>query len=85
MSFSKEWTEWHLTPRGWERGSERSDFGQTEWKDAPPDRVLTTQWLEEQTSPYSDMHRSSSDQWKSDNASAVAELLAKYGKPPEHL
>ena len=24
MSASNEWTEWHLTPRGWERGSEKT-------------------------------------------------------------
>jgi len=26
MSASKEWTEWHLTPTGWVRGSEKVDY-----------------------------------------------------------
>jgi hypothetical protein len=26
MAVSNEWTEWHLTPRGWEFGDEKTDF-----------------------------------------------------------
>src|SRR5574343_541972 len=26
MAASSEWTEWHLTPRGWVRGSDQRDF-----------------------------------------------------------
>ena len=26
MALSEEWTERHLTPRGWELGSEKTDF-----------------------------------------------------------
>ena len=40
MSYSDEWTEWHLTPRGWERGSERTDGPDVEFKEPPADRVL---------------------------------------------
>jgi hypothetical protein len=85
MSFSKEWTEWHLTPRGWESGSERVDFGTTEWKDPPADRVLTTRWLEEQTSPYSQMYRGIEQVWTSGNEEEINELRAKFGEPPKHL
>ena len=38
MSLSKEWTDWHLTPRGWEAGSQQTDFGK-ETKFAPPQRL----------------------------------------------
>jgi hypothetical protein len=85
MSFSLEWTEWHLTPRGWEGGSERIDFGKTDWKDPPPDRVLTTRWKEEQTSPYSQMNRRLEDVWSSGNEEAIKEFKAKFGESPKHL
>ena len=26
MKPSNEWTEWHLTPQGWERGTEKTDL-----------------------------------------------------------
>jgi hypothetical protein len=85
MSFSKEWTEWHLTPRGWESGSERVDFGSTQWKDPPEDRVLTTRWLEEQTSPYAKAHAGVEEAWTSGNEDAIKELKAKFGEPPRYL
>jgi len=77
--------EWHLTPSGWESGSERIDFGSTEWKDPPGDRVPTTRWLEEQTSPYSEMHRYLEQMWTSGNEEAIKELTAKFGESPKHL
>ena len=35
-----EWTEWHLTPAGWVRGSSATEFGR-QTRAAPPDRVKT--------------------------------------------
>ena len=57
MSLSKESTEWHLTPKGYERGSETRDFGPDEIKPPPADRVATYRWVEEQSSTYSKAHR----------------------------
>jgi hypothetical protein len=35
-----EWTEWHLTPAGWVRGSSVTEFGRLS-RSVPPDRVKT--------------------------------------------
>lgn len=85
MSFSKEWTEWHLTPRGWEGGSECIDFAGVTAKDAPADRVLTYRWLEEQTSPYSQMKQKHQLIWESPDKQAIGKLRKKFGAPPSHL
>jgi hypothetical protein len=85
MSFSNEWTEWHLTPRGWESGSERTDGPGTTLKDPPVDRALTHRWSEVQSSGYGKMHRGSEEKWKCEDADLITRLLAQYGSAPEHL
>ena len=85
MSFSLEYTEYHLTPRGWETGTERVDYGQTTHVDPPSDRVLTVRWTEEQTSAYSKMHRGSSEIWRSPDEALVRGLLEKFGSAPNSL
>jgi hypothetical protein len=85
MSFSLEWTEYHLTSRGWERGSERVDFGNDTIKEPPADRVQTVRWVEEQTSGYGRMHRSHRIDRESENKQAIKDLRAKFGEPPSSL
>lgn len=46
MSASNEWTIWYLTFRGWERGSEKTDFGDANERPAPGDEVLTFKYSE---------------------------------------
>ena len=52
MSASNEYSIWHLTPRGWEEGTEKLDFGTTE-RPVPPDAVLTLEYHERYSSIYS--------------------------------
>jgi hypothetical protein len=52
MAESDEWEEWHLTPRGWEQGSERVDFKGTTERPVPADRMLTFRWRELMTSRF---------------------------------
>jgi len=85
MSFSNEWAEWHLTPRGWERGSEMLDSPGLREKDPPLDRVLSVKWHEEQTSGYARMRRNSSEIWRGDDAALIQRLLKQYGPAPESL
>jgi hypothetical protein len=85
MSFSKEWTEWRLTPRGWERGSEVLDFGKPTIIEPPKDRVLTTKWSEIQTSAYAKMHRGISEVWRSDDETEIKKLTVEFGQSPETL
>ena len=46
MAIRKEWTEWHLTPRGWEQGSTRREGRGNDWRDEPADRLLSYQHCE---------------------------------------
>ena len=50
MSLSQESTEWHLTPGGWQRGTERMDFGNVTVVEPPSDRVATYRWVEKLSS-----------------------------------
>ena len=80
-----QWIDWHLTPRGWERGSTHTNGQDTEWKDAPEDRILTYRWSEGQSLLYSDMVNELEKEWESDNSPLLRGLLEKYGEPPRHL
>ncbi|MFA6145484.1 MAG: hypothetical protein WC691_11865 [Sulfuricurvum sp.] len=46
-----EYTEWHLTPHGWERGTEVTDSSRN-YKDAPNDRVMTCKYSEHMKVDY---------------------------------
>jgi hypothetical protein len=84
MSASNEWTEWHLTPDGWKRGTEKDDFKRVDRK-APDDRVLTVVYREFLSSVYSTTDESLETIWKSSDAKTIATLQAKFGPPPKHL
>lgn len=84
MSLSKEWTHWHLTPRGWESGTESTDFGYTE-RPRPADAVLTMSYREELGHAFGKMHRLCTEQWRSPDAPRVEGLLAKFGACPQSL
>ena len=79
MSITSEWTDWHLTPVGWVRGSTKTDGPGYQEKPTPSDRVMTCRWDEE------NMARVLHTEWKSDDEAAVQDLIEKFGPPPEHL
>jgi hypothetical protein len=85
MSHSNEWTDWHLTPRGWERGSTRVDGAGVTEKAIPGDRVLTKRWAEEKPSSFGGMSKELEDKWESDDKAAIEALIDKFGKCPEPL
>lgn len=81
MSASNEYWIWHLTPRGWEKGTEKLDFGGTK-RTVPPGTVLTLKYHEYWSSIYSSIERwidtEIKDQTEAEN------LKRKYGSnPPE--
>ena len=82
MSFSKEWTDWHLTPRGWEQGSYQVDFAGT---GSARDCVQTYRWREIQTSPYARMHREGEVSWEISDKELMKRLRTKFGDPPNSL
>lgn len=47
MAASNEFTEWHLTPDGWVRGSYQTDFSSTHEVEPPANRLLSVRVEEE--------------------------------------
>lgn len=77
MIASYEWTERHLTPNGWVRGSEKTDFSPSTEVAPPVDRVLTVRYIDEQTG-YGGEQRVE-EMWRSDDEAKVQSLLAQHG------
>lgn len=87
MAPRKEWTEWHLTPRGWEQGSTRREGRGNDWRDEPADRLLSYQYCEIETStlPPRITHE---ETWRTKDPVALAKLegaLKQHGEPPARL
>jgi hypothetical protein len=83
MSASNEWWEYHLTPRGWIDGTEKTDFALTE-KAPPEDRVATYKFSEFLSSIYSKPDFG----WDClySGGSKEAALKAQFGAyPSEHI
>jgi hypothetical protein len=97
MAIRKEWTEWHLTPRGWEQGSTRREGRGNDWRDEPTDRLLSYQHIEihGSTDPSSPSQPkisipkiSTEETWRTKDPAALEQLataLAKYGAAPSRL
>lgn len=85
MAESREWTHWHLTPRGWERGAWKLD-GPSDTSIPPPsDRVLSYEYKEEMTSPFSGLAVYHHEIWRGDDEKQIEQLLARYGSAPKQL
>ena len=85
MSASNEYTEWHLTPRGWTRGTERVDFSNTQYRDPPRDRVLSIKYYEFMSSGYSKMEKGVTELFRSEDSVEVERLLGIHGDCLERL
>lgn len=84
MSASHEWTEWHLTPAGWVRGTEKEDFRTVE-REPPPDRVLSCRYHDYLSSPFSKPDRYVREEWRGGDKALIEQLLKQYGACPETL
>ena len=84
MPISEEWTDWHLTPRGWKCGTEQKDYRRVD-RTPPADRVLTSKYRLYLRSSDSMVDKGHEDIWRSPDSDVVDELLKLYGNPPEHL
>jgi hypothetical protein len=84
MAASSEWTAHHLTPDGWVEGDKQRDFGQFIRQAAPDSRVLSVVY-KETCNGYGPINGSHQEQWRSEDAVVVAELLAKFGTAPKEL
>jgi len=84
MAASNEWTEWHLTPGGWVRGSEMVDINNLTQVDPPPGRILTVRYAE-RSSWGANFEKTTKELWRGSDASAVERLLAQHGEAPKQL
>ena len=84
MSASNEWTEWHLTPRGWERGTEKTDFSRLD-RCPPADRVLSIIYEQFMGHKYSLGTSGVSERWRSADAEAISALEQQFGPAPNEL
>lgn len=85
MAASDEWTEWHLTPRGWERGTEKEDFKGIDRKEPPADRVMTTKYRQHMGSSFSPVKETNQKEWTGPDCNLIKTLLDSFGPPPNHL
>jgi hypothetical protein len=83
MARTEEWTERHLTPRGWEVGTKKTDFSLKE-RAPPDDRVLTVRYREI-VSDRGAADKGTIETWSGRNRSEIAKLKAQFGAPPERL
>jgi hypothetical protein len=84
MSASNEWTEWHITPRGWEEGTCKTDTALNEVT-PPEDRVLTMKYCEFLSSRFSKADIGAEELWRGSDSSTTQSLLAQFGPCPNHL
>jgi hypothetical protein len=84
MPVSKDWTEHHLTPRGWKSGSKRTDIACIK-ELYPLDRIATERFIEERLSADDKIARRTELLWESKDKQLVTKLRAKFGPSPESL
>ena len=82
MAISRQWTEWHLTPRGWVSGSSRRDGEGNVWRDEPEDRIVTFAYQEQIDKAHPEPHVTVQESWRSKAVGAGAgidDLLIQHG------
>ncbi|MBW4512675.1 MAG: hypothetical protein KME64_40215 [Scytonematopsis contorta HA4267-MV1] len=81
-----EWTEWHLTPKGWEKGTQKRELeAQLIEVETPVDRVLTFRYHENVSINSVWLEKHITEVWKDLDSKIVDELLEKFGNCPETL
>ena len=85
MAVRKEWTEWHLTPAGWQRGATRVQGKGNTWVDDPQDRIVSFVYQEVETSTSPEIKRSSEETWRSKSEADVDVLVRRHGGCPQTL
>jgi hypothetical protein len=85
MAVRKEWTEWHLTPQGWEKGATRVQGAGNTWVEEPTDRVLSFVYQELESPETNGVKKWAEETWRSKKGDEVLALEKKYGCCPEKL
>ncbi|BAZ39271.1 hypothetical protein NIES4101_52230 [Calothrix sp. NIES-4101] len=81
-----QWTEWHLTPRGWERGNKNHEDSPLVIKLEPPiDRILTCRYHENFSNNSVWMKSHISEVWTISDQQILDQMLDKFGSCPQSL
>ena len=81
MDFSHEWTDWHLTRRGWFKGSYKVDFSDVKIIDPPSDRILTRRYEERITSVSAPLKITKRNVWDNGNPTEIKTFFKKFKFP----
>lgn len=84
MIVYREWTAYHLTPRGWFAGDSQTKDRPLLRRPAPLDQVLSLVYkvtVDDQGYP----HRFFVEVWRSSDHAHVVGLLARFGPAPAEL
>jgi hypothetical protein len=84
MAITRQWAEWHLTPRGWELGSTRLNGRGNDWKTEPADRVLSCVYSET-AKDGGEPQRKTEESWRIKGESQIEAWLQKFGDTPQRL
>jgi len=85
MSASNEYTEWHLTKKGWESGTKKTDFHKPLIVLAPLDRVLSYKYFEYMSSGFNDIEKGLEEIFRCGDDNSISQLLIKFGTCPKKL
>ncbi len=80
-----EWTQWHLTPGGWRRGSMTKHPAKFVEKPVPPDRVLTCVYSEYQRAEGTPVSKEMSIDWRGPDPTVVVHWIEYHGDCPQSL
>ena len=83
MSLSNEWWEYHLTPSGWQEGSEKLDFAAVKDRPPPTERVLTLKFRDRQSCYYAPVERWYEIVWRHKDKEKIDALVEEFGELPE--
>jgi hypothetical protein len=81
MNFSHEWTDWHLTPSGWVKGSYKVDFKNEAVIEPPKDRVLTRRYEEIITSVSAPLKIVKRNIWDNGDTEIIKKFYKKFQFP----
>jgi hypothetical protein len=85
MSVDRYEEEYHLTPRGWEKGDSFYYGRPTKNLVPPQDRVRTMANTNEQSSRFSPPTEGWVEKWRSSDEAEVDRLLKQFGSRPVGL
>lgn len=85
MALRNEWTEWHLTPEGWQKGSTRVQGQGNSWAEEPENRALSWVYKEVETSASPEVKITHEETWRSKTATDIDALLRQHGPCPRKL